>query len=209
MRVIPNEKDQLNDQTVKENKVEPTMRETEAIIDKDRRTCTLSQVMVEMLVKQMGAELANHNIYMTFATYFNLQDLPLLEEYYIGRAEEEYLHHRWIYGYLNENDAKYQYPEVKAINIELTSRVTPFDATVDREIETTMSINKIVEQAMKEGDWATFNWLQGDSPKTGRLVLEQVEEESISRTIAGMAKEDASWLRKQSTILDFYKSGRD
>lgn len=203
------ENEDSNNQVVKEKGVEPTMRETEAIIDKDRRTCTLSHVMVEMLVKQMGAELANHNIYMTFAAYFNLQDLPLLESYYIARAEEEYLHHRWIYGYLNDNDAKYQYPEIKAINIELTSRTFPFDATVDREIETTMGINKIVEQAMKEGDWATFNWLQGDDPKTGRLTLEQVEEESISRTIAGMAKEDASWLRKQATISEFYKSGRD
>lgn len=173
MRIHENE--DSNDQVVKEKGAEPTMRETEAIIDKDRRTCTLSQVMVEMLVKQMSAELSNHNIYMTFAAYFNLQDLPLLEEYYIARAEEEYLHHRWIYGYLNDNDAKYQYPEIKAINIDITSRVMPFNATVDREIETTMGINKIVEQAMKEGDWATFNWLQGEDSKTGRLVLEQVE----------------------------------
>ena len=208
MRVIPNENQQPNEQVVK-GSAEPTMRETEAIIDKDRRECTLSQVMVEMLVKQIRVELANHNIYMTFAAYFNLQDLPLLEEYYIGRAEEEYLHHRWIYGYLNANDAKFQYPEVKAININITDRVMPFNATVDIEIETTMGINKIVEQAMKEGDWATFNWLQGESSKTGRLVLEQVEEESISRTIAGMAKEDAGWLSKQATISGFYKSGRD
>lgn len=35
----------------------------------------------------------------------------------------------------------------------------PFAATVDREIETTMGINKIVDQAQKEGDWATFQWL--------------------------------------------------
>jgi hypothetical protein len=32
------------------------------------------------------------------------------------------------------------------------------------------------------------------------------EEESISRTILDMAKEEGSWLRKQSTILAFYRN---
>lgn len=33
---------------------------------------------------------------------------------------------------------------------------------------------------------------------------EQVEEESISRTILDMAREQATWLRKENAILDFY-----
>ena len=37
-----------------------------------------------------------------------------------------------------------------------------------------MGINKIVDQALKEGDWATFAWLNGDDPKAGKLVMEQV-----------------------------------
>ena len=68
-----------------------------------------------------------------------------------------------------------------------------------------MGINLIVEQAKKEGDWATFQWLHGNDPQSGMLVKEQVEEESVSRTVADMAKEEASWLRKQHAILDFYK----
>ena len=45
----------------------PTMQYTEKNIDESRRKCTLSSVMVEMLVKQMSAELANHSLYRTFA----------------------------------------------------------------------------------------------------------------------------------------------
>lgn len=59
---------------------------------------------------------------------------------------------------------------------------------------------------MKEGDWATFNWLMGDDDEKGRLVKEQVEEESISRTIANMAQEDTDWLTKEDTILSFYRN---
>lgn len=176
------------------------MRYTE--IDESRRKCTLSSVMVEMLVKQMSAELANHSLYRTFANYFDVEGLPKLATYWLGRAAEEYLHHEWIYKYLTTNDALFQYPPVPAIKVNIIDRVMPFVATVDREIETTMGINKIVDQAQKEGDWATFQWLNGE----GRLVKEQVEEESISRTILDMAKEEGSWLRKQSTILAFYRN---
>lgn len=183
---------------------EPTMTYTNKIIDKSRRECTLSTPMIEMLVKQMSAELANHSLYRTFANYFAVEGLPKLEIYWIGRAKEEYLHHEWIYKYLTDNDAVFRYPPVPPINVDIKDRIMPFEATVDREIETTMSINKIVDQALKEADWATFQWLNGESEEEGRLVKEQVEEESISRTISDMAKEEASWLRKENAILDFY-----
>ena len=182
----------------------PTMRYTEKVIDESRRKCTLSSVMVEMLVKQMSAELANHSLYRTFANYFDVEGLPKLATYWLGRAAEEYLHHEWIYKYLTTNDALFQYPPVPAIKVNIIDRVMPFAATVDREIETTMGINKIVDQAQKEGDWATFQWLNGDDEDTGMLVKEQVEEESISRTILDMAREQATWLRKENAILDFY-----
>lgn len=183
---------------------EPTMTYTNKVIDKSRRTCTLSSTMIEMLVKQMSAELSNHSLYRTFANYFAVEGLPKLELYWLGRAKEEYLHHDWIYKYLTDNDAVFQYPPVPPINIDITDRIIPFDATVDREIETTVSIHRLVDQALKEGDWATFQWLNGESSEEGMLVKEQVEEESISRTIADMAKENASWLRKENAILDFY-----
>lgn len=184
----------------------PTMQYTEKNIDKSRRICPLSNTMVEMLVKQMSAELANHSLYMTFANYFEVEGLPKLGTYWVGRAKEEYLHHEWIYKYLTTNDALFQYPSVPAINVDITDRVMPFAATVDREIETTLSIHKIVDQAQREGDWATFQWLNGESKEEGMLVKEQVEEESISRTILDMAREQATWLRKERAILAFYRN---
>jgi hypothetical protein len=46
--------------------------------------------------------------------------------------------------------------------------------------------------------------LKGNDDEHGKLVLEQIEEESISRTIAEMANEDTDWQTKQDTILSFY-----
>ena len=154
---------------------EDTMTYTNKTIDKSRRECTLSKRMIEMLVKQLSAELANHSLYRTFANYFAVEGLPKLEEYWIARAKEEYLHHEWIYKYLTDNDAVFQYPVVPPINVDIPNREMPFDATVDREIETTMSINLIVDQALEEKDWATFQWLNADGEDDGAmLVKEQV-----------------------------------
>jgi ferritin len=107
-------------------KEKDTMSKTEAYIDKSRRVCTLSKNIIDMLVKQLGAELSNMHIYRTFANYYGTNGLPSLEEYYLKRAEEEYLHHSWIYWYLSYCDATFQYPQIDAVNINIASNEYPF-----------------------------------------------------------------------------------
>nr|DAW84348.1 MAG TPA: hypothetical protein [Caudoviricetes sp.] len=182
------------------------MKTTEFLIDKSRRVCPLSEEIIKMLITQLAAELSNHNMYKSFANWFDVQGLSKLAKYFEGRAAEEQRHHDWIYWYLTYNDADFQYPEIPAISVDVKDREYPFRATVDREIETTMRINSIVDQALKEKDWATFQWFMSEDTNTGSLVKEQVEEESISRTILDMACEQASWLRKENAILDFYEN---
>lgn len=177
--------------------------------DLGRRKCTLSKEIQQLLLRQLKHELQNHNIYMNFANYFGVRGLVILEEYFKQRADEEYLHHSWVRKYLNENDAEYIYPTVEQFDKEITDMVTPFKLTVDLEIQTTQMIYEIVEQAANEGDWATFNWLNGHDKETGMLVNEQVEEESISRTVLDIAESEGSWLRKEKSIMNAYKGDLD
>lgn len=143
--------------------------------DLSRRKCTLSKEIQQLLLRQLKHELQNHNIYMNFANYFGVRGLVVLEEYFKQRADEEYLHHSWVRKYLNENDAEYIYPAIDQFNGKIEDMVDPFKITVDLEIETTQMINEIVDQAAEEGDWATFNWLNGHDKETGMLVNEQVD----------------------------------
>lgn len=177
--------------------------------DVSRRECTLSKEIQELLLRQLKHELQNHNIYMNFANYFGVRGFMILEEYYKQRADEEYLHHSWIRKYLNENDAEYIYPTIDQFDKKIDDMVTPFRLTVDLEIETTQMINEIVDRAAEEGDWATFNWLNGHDKETGMLVNEQVEEESISRTVRDIAETEGSWLRKEKSIMNAYKNDID
>lgn len=175
----------------------------------DRKICTLHPDMIAALVKQVGIELYNKFFYKTFANYFGTNGLYQLEDYFNKRAEEEELHHKWISDYLSFNDATFKYPEVPATEVSIENNLYPFTATVEREIQTTQEINHLVELALEEKDWETFSWLTGDSDEKGRLCLEQIEEESISRSILDLASEaNTSWLTKQKTIADFYKSTR-
>lgn len=177
--------------------------------DLGRRKCTLSKEIQQLLLRQLKHELQNHNIYMNFANYFGVRGLVVLEEYFKQRADEEYLHHSWVRKYLNENDAEYIYPTIEQFDKEITDMVTPFKLTVDLEIQTTQMIYEIVDQAAIEGDWATFNWLNGHDKETGMLVNEQVEEESISRTVLDIAESEGSWLRKEKSIMNAYKGDVD
>ena len=136
--------------------------------DVSRRKCTLSNEIQKLLLRQLKHELQNHNAYMNFSNYFGVRGFVILEEYYKQRADEEYLHHSWIRKYLNENDAEYIYPTIEQFDKKVENMVDPFKITVDLEI------NEIVDQAANEGDWATFNWLNGHDKETGMLVNEQV-----------------------------------
>ena len=173
-------------------------------IDASRRKCTLSNEMVNALVKQISHELYNRNVYLTFSNYFKVNHLSKLAEYYKKRADEEDLHARWIIQYLNNCSAEFKMPKINEVTTEIKNLEHPFDLTVDLEIYTTQCINKLVKSAWEEGDYTTFNWLNGDSHEEGKLVLEQREEETTSRAIAGIAHMDVDWLTKQDSILEYY-----
>ena len=189
----------------KSHESEPVNEVTET----KRRKCTLSEEMQNLLLRQLWHELYNHNLYRSFANFFGVQGLLVLEAYYIARAEEEKLHHDWIYDYLNTCDAEFIYPEIPAISEVFEDNIEPFKLTVDKEIETTMLIYEMVDQAIIEHDWATYHWLMDDNEKTGMLVKEQIEEENISRTALDIACSEGSWLRKEKSIMNAYEGDVD
>jgi len=55
----------------------------------------------------------------------------------------------------------------------------------------------------------TFGWLMNSNPDKPMLVLEQQEEETISRTALDIATTDGSWLRKEKSIMNAYKNDLD
>lgn len=175
----------------------------------NRRQCTISDVMIDLLVRQLQHEIYNHNLYRMFANWYALHGLIVLEEYYKQRANEEKLHHDWIADYLNDCDAEYTYPEIPKVTAVFENLVDPFELTVNQEINTTNLIYDIVNLAMEEKDWMTWAWLMNETPGKAMLVAEQREEEALSRTALDIAQQDGSWLRKEKSIMNVYTNDVD
>lgn len=166
----------------------------------NRKNKTISDSVGKLLVNQISHELFNHNLYRTIANFFAIEGIVQLEQYYIKRAEEELVHHRWIVDRLNEADYDFQYPSVEAVNETFSSVITPFELTVEKEIETTELINAIADAALLEKDWQTMTWLQE------KLIPEQHEEESTSRTALDIiSQDDAHIFAKAQRIYDLLK----
>lgn len=170
-------------------------------IFEERRKQSIGSKTAELLVKQISHELYNHNLYRTFANYFAVKGLHKLEEYYIGRADEELNHHQWIVDRLNYADVAYKYPPIPAVNVDIPDEESTFVQTLDKEIETTLLIYDIVKSAEEENDRESVKWLQDT------LVDEQTEEEHISRKFLKVAQQDTDWVTKEDYILTVYQEG--
>ncbi len=173
-------------------------------LDIKRRECTLSPAMQKLMLRQLASEMANHNIYRSFANFYGVRGLSLLEEYYNRRAEEEMKHHNWVLGYLSETDTEYVYPEIPPVTEKWDTLEKPFDITVDKEIETTQMIQEMLDLAFDEGDYFTWDFIMGHDSEKGELLHEQREEENTSRTVRDIINTEGSWLRKEKSVLDFY-----
>lgn len=172
----------------------------------NKKEIGLSDSMIELLINQISHELYNHNLYKSFANYYMSEGLTPLHTYYTGRADEELLHHNWIVQYLNENHIAFNYPAVSEVTEEYDDLLTPFKLTLDKEIETTELIYKIVDLATTEKDWITLAWLNKDASGGPQLCLEQLEELSISRTALMIAEdEEDTWGAKATAILAEYR----
>lgn len=169
-----------------------------------KRNLGLSESMINLLIKQVGHELHNYTLYKTLANYFGTNGLNLLKEYYLGRADEELLHHQWIVDYLDERGIFFKYPGISEVTEEFDEYLDAFELTLVVEEETTKMIYEIVDLAKKEDDYLTLCWLMQSTGS--QLLKEQAEEIAISELALDIASHEGSWFEKERAILAAYKS---
>ncbi len=169
-----------------------------------RRQSSLSENLRNLFVNQLQHELKNFTLYNSFAVYYRCKGLEKLGAYFKARADEELTHQEWIMTYLTECDASFEYPAIPVNETKAISNdIVPFELTVDREIETTEMLKNIANEAQKEGDWLTLSFLLGTAG-TARLIPEQIEEESLSRSTLDIMRTDDHILKKEDQIYDLY-----
>lgn len=194
MRIIPNEDTESQE---KVSNPQDTTDENTISKDEGMRISPLEQTIADLLVKQVAHERFNASLYITMSNFYNVKGYMKLGTYYEMRAEEEIQHSKWIEEYLFDSDIIFNFPQIDKVEIKLVELIDSFQLTVDKENDTTKAINNIAAEAIKINDFQTFEFLQ-------RLIKEQVEEMSISRTILTIANSNSDWLIKEKAILSFY-----
>jgi ferritin len=131
----------------------------------------------KILNEQIEKEGYSSFLYLAMASWAEQKGYEGIAKWLYVQAGEEKLHMLKFVAYVNERGGKGIIPALKQAPTEWPDVFVMFQEVLKHEQYISDSINKVVEVAIKENDFATNNWLQW-------FVTEQVEEEaSVQKVI--------------------------
>ena len=137
---------------------------------------SISDRMVEALNRQINAEIYSAYLYLSMAAYFDSIGLKGFANWMRVQWQEELMHAMKLYDYVVERGGRVKLYAIEEPPSEWDSTLAAFEHTYEHEVNVTKRIHELVELAMQEKDYATYNMLQW-------FVAEQVEEEASASEI--------------------------
>lgn len=141
----------------------------------------ISKKMVDALNKQVMEEFHSAWIYMAMAYKFEAMSLKIFAQWFFLQAQEEREHAEKMASYILDQGGEVKLTGMDAPKVTAKTAESLVKAAVDHEIYITECIHKLCDQAKKENDHATFNFLQW-------YVDEQVEEVASTSELYDMVK---------------------
>lgn len=140
----------------------------------------LSKKMEKALNEQLNAELFSSYLYLSMAAYFEGRNLDGFGSWMKVQAQEELAHGMKFYEFINSRGGKVTLDAIEAPQTKWDSPLDAFVAAEKHEQHISKLINDLVNQAVKESDNASHQFLMW-------FVAEQVEEEeSVGRIVEHM-----------------------
>ena len=136
----------------------------------------LGAAMVDKLNEQINLENFSSNLYLQMSTWCNFKGLEGCGTFLSKHAQEEREHAERLFNYVNETGAMVVLGQIDAPPTEFESVADVFKKTYEHECLVTRKINELVDTALTEKDYSTFNFLQW-------YVAEQHEEEKLFKSI--------------------------
>lgn len=132
----------------------------------------VSESLQEALNKQINMELRAHYAYLALSAYFEQIGLKGFAAWVFHHAEEELQHALKIYRYIHSRRERVKLFDIPEPTENWDSPLAALQYALHHEEKVSASINKLVQLAREEGDYATDSFLQW-------FVDEQVEEEEV------------------------------
>ncbi|MDX1631995.1 MAG: ferritin, partial [Thermoanaerobaculia bacterium] len=115
---------------------------------------------------------------LAIAAYFDSEDLNQLSDFFFKQADEEREHAMKFFHFILEAGGRVKLPEIPAPQSEFSSATECAELSLEWEEEVTEQINRLVEIARADDNYAAENFLDW-------FVTEQVEEvNTMSRLIS-------------------------
>ena len=137
----------------------------------------LSKRMQEALNEQIKIEAESSQVYLAMASWAEIQPgIDNVTSFFYQHSDEERMHMLKLIHFVNERGGFATVPALPQPLLTFPSIKHAFEALLKHEIFVSESINKLIDIALEEKDYATHNFLQW-------YVAEQIEEEALARTM--------------------------
>jgi ferritin len=131
--------------------------------------------MSEALNRQVLMEAQSSHAYLAMGCWGEIQPgLKGVTQFFYKHSDEERMHMLKLMHYINERGGFAITPVLQQPVLTFVSLKKAFEDLLNHELKVSESINELVDQSLKEKDYATHNFLQW-------YVMEQMEEERLAR----------------------------
>lgn len=137
----------------------------------------LSKRMQDALNEQIKIEGQSSMIYLAMASWAEIQPgIDNVTSFFYRHSDEERMHMLKLIHFVNDRGGFAVVPPFEQPPLTYPSLNHAFKELYKHEIYVSESINKLVDIALQEKDYATHNFLQW-------YVAEQIEEEALARVL--------------------------
>ncbi len=135
----------------------------------------LSKKVQAALNEQIRIEAESSQVYLAMASWAEIQPgIDNVTAFFYKHSEEERQHMLKLIHFVNERGGFATIPPLPQPQLTFPSIKHAFEELLKHEVFVSESINKCVDIALSEKDYATHNFLQW-------YVAEQIEEEALAR----------------------------
>lgn len=137
----------------------------------------LSKKMQDTLNEQVKIEAQSSQVYLAMASWAEIQPgINNITSFFYRHSDEERMHMLKLIHFINDRGGFAMVPNLEQPQLTFPSIKHAFQELLQHEIYVSEGINKLVDIALQEKDYATHNFLQW-------YVAEQIEEEALARTL--------------------------
>lgn len=141
----------------------------------------ISARLVQALNDEINLEVFAHQQYLAMASWFELQSLDQVAEFFYDQAEEEKEHGLKILRYLAETGAAIRYGAIPAPRQDFATALEVAELFLAQEENVTQQFFKMAKLAGEDGDYITLEFIQW-------FIAEQREEMATAGKFVDIVK---------------------